>query len=251
MLLGAASVHAADLPVYEPAPPVAAPYFDWTGGYVGVFGGYGWGDARASSAYNSDSEDFYNIDDQSYSLDPDGFFAGLTAGYNMDFGGFVLGVEGELGYLGLDGSAIDPNNAPDQDTRTRFEADFYGALYARAGAAFDRVLIYGKGGVAFLNADARTVDDCIGIDIGCGTETLTMTGDDTMVGWMVGAGIEWALTESLSVKGEYAYFDFGDIRTSGEASETGFYTQKIDLDVHTVKVGLNYRFGGGAVSAAY
>jgi opacity protein-like surface antigen len=74
--------------------------------------------------------------------------------------------------------------------RARFKSDVYGAIYGRVGVANGNALFYGKGGVASLNAKASTIDPCAGAP-GCGSTTLTMTGDKVMVGWSAGAGIEW------------------------------------------------------------
>ena len=156
----------------------------------------------------------------------------------------VFGVEGEVGYLGLKGSAIEPNDLPaTTDTTTRFKSDLYGAIYGRLGIAPGNALIYGKGGVAFLDAEAPPSIPAPDMP-GCGTTTLTMTGDKVMVGWSAGGGIEWMFGSGWSAKAEYAYFDFGKVDVAGTSSVPGeFYRQTIDVTAHTTKVGLNYRFG--------
>lgn len=234
---------AADMPSYTPPPPMAvAPVWSWQGFYVGLFAGYGWGDVDATELFNAPTLTFYNGTGAPYSLDADGFFGGAQAGYNWQFDQFVLGIEGEIGYLGLDDSRIDPNALllPVPDTVTKFDSDFYGALTGRIGFATEQVLIYAKGGVAFLNAEASTVDGCnVG---GCGALLINATGDDTMVGWTLGAGLEYAFTPNWSIKGEYMYFDFGDFDVAGIASNGLAFSQNVDLTVHTAKVGINYKF---------
>ena len=237
---------AADLPARIPlkAAPVPAATPSWTGAYIGLFAGYGWGDAKATAPFDANTGFFYNFNGAPYGSDVDGFFGGGTLGYNWQSGALVFGVEGEVGYLGLKGSAIEPNDLPNTtDTRTRFKSDLYGAIYGRLGIAHGNALIYGKGGVAFLDAEASTIDPCANVP-GCGTTTLTMTGDKVMVGWSAGAGIEWMFGSGWSAKAEYAYFDFGKINVAGPSSVAGeFYRQTIDVTAHTTKVGLNYRFG--------
>jgi outer membrane immunogenic protein len=248
----ASSVHAADLPARMPvktAPAVIAAAPVWSGFYVGLFAGYGWGRAKATAPFDGNTGFFYNFLGNAYRFDADGFFGGATVGYNMQSGAIVYGVEAEAGYLGLKGSALEPNDLPaTTDTVTRFKSNIYGALYARLGFAAGNALFYGKGGVAVLNAEASTIDPCAGTP-GCGTTTLTMTGDKVMVGWSAGGGIEWMFGGGWSAKAEYAYFDFGKIDTAGPSSVPGeFYRQSVEVTAHTAKLGVNYRWGGPVVA---
>jgi outer membrane immunogenic protein len=251
-LLAATPSLAADLPARMPvkaAPAVISAAPAWSGFYVGLFAGYGWGRAKATAPYDANTGFFYNFLGASYAFDADGFFGGGTIGYSLQSGTIVYGLEGEVGYLGLKGSVIEPNDLPaSADTTTRFKSDVYGAIYGRLGVAAGTALFYGKGGVAFLNAKASTIDPCAGTP-GCGTTTLTMTGDKVMVGWSAGAGIEWMLGAGWSAKAEYAYFDFGKIDVAGASSEPGeLYRQSIDVTAHTAKLGVNYRFGAPVVA---
>jgi outer membrane immunogenic protein len=243
------TAQAADLmPVKAPAAAVAMTP-SWGGFYVGLFAGYGWGDARATAPFDATTGFFYNFLGAPYRVDVDGFFGGATVGYNLQSGALVYGIEGELGYLGLRGSALEPNDLPaTTDTVTRFKSDFYGALYGRLGFASGNALFYGKGGFAFLQAEASTIDPCAGVP-GCGTTTLNMTGSKTMAGWSAGAGIEWMFGAGWSAKAEYAYFDFGKIDVAGASSVAGeFYRQTVDVTAHTVKFGVNRRWGGPVVA---
>lgn len=264
LLLVTLPAQAADLrpaPAYK-APPsavtVAAP--TWAGSYAGLFAGYAWGRANATAAYDSDTTFFYNWTGAPYSFDAGGFFGGATLGHNWQRGGLVFGLEGEIGYLGLSGSGLDPNAEPGEpyipDTESRLSTDFYAALYARAGVALGQALVYVKGGGAILNARASTVDDCVNDPPGggppCGTATLDMQGNRLMTGWSVGAGAEWMLSPRSTLKAEYAWFDFGRIHTAGPSSADGeFYRQSIAVQAHTVKLGWNYRFGAAPVMARY
>lgn len=250
-LFVASHAQAADLPARMPvkAAPAAVVAPSWSGFHVGLFAGYGWGRVEATAPFDSNTGFFYNFLGASYAFDADGFFGGATLGYSVQSGAIVYGLEGEVGYLGLKGSALEPNDLPaTTDTVTRFKSDVYGAIYARLGVAAGNALLYGKGGVAFLNAEASTIDPCAGV-AGCGVTTLTMTGDKVMVGWSAGGGIEWMVGGGWSVKGEYAYFDFGKIDTAGPSSVPGeFYRQSIAVTAHTAKLGVNYRFGAPAVA---
>jgi outer membrane immunogenic protein len=71
-----------------------------------------------------------------------------------------------------------------------------------------------------------------------------MTGGGIRTGWSVGAGLEWALSPQWSAKAEYAYFDFGRVGLSGISSTGDRYFQNVGQAAHTVKAGVNFRFGG-------
>ncbi|MGH6771098.1 MAG: outer membrane protein [Xanthobacteraceae bacterium] len=247
-LLTVSASLAADLPVRMPvkAPPPAGIAPSWAGPYVGIFAGYGWDRADATAPFDANTGFFYNFTGAPYRADVDGFFGGGTLGINWQSGSLVFGFEGELGYLGLKGSAIDPNGIlfGTPDTVTRFKSDLYGAAYGRLGVAAGNALFYGKGGVAFLKSEASTIDPCVAPPASCGTGTLTMTGSKTLVGWSGGGGVEWMFGPQWSLKTEYAYFDFGKINTGGPSNAAGeFYRQSIDVTVHTAKAGINYRWG--------
>lgn len=240
---------AADQPDQKPAGAAAAaasPTSAWSGPYVGLFAGYGWGRAHSTAPYDSNSGYYYNWTGNAYSADTDGFFGGGTLGANWQSGPLVFGIEGEIGYLQLKGSAADPNfepgTAPLSDTVTRLDSDVYAAVLGRFGIAAGNVLLYGKGGAAFLSAEASTIDPCANA-AGCGTTTLTMTGSKTLMGWAAGGGIEWLFRPQWSAKAEYSHYNFGSMDTAGPSSVAGeHYRQSIDVTAHTVKVGLNFRF---------
>jgi outer membrane immunogenic protein len=244
----AGSASAADLgpgPVYGASPVGPAPAFSWTGPYAGLFGGYGWGTAKATEPINAATGFPYNVGSTPYSVDTDGFFGGGTLGYNWQPGSLVFGVEGEIGYLGLKGSRIDPNGIAigTPDTTTRVKSDFYGAVTGRLGVPLSNILVYAEGGGALLDAKATTIDPCIAPPVGCGIGTLSMSGDKTMFGWTAGGGVEWAYAANWTAKVEYAYFDFGTLDTTGTSTFAKRETQSIDVTAHSVRVGLNYRFG--------
>ncbi|RAI43310.1 outer membrane protein [Rhodoplanes roseus] len=219
---GAAS--AADLPARMPvkAPPVIAPVFSWTGCYIGGFVGGAWGQKDATVTVLGVSD--------SYSLDSS-FIGGGTLGCNWQPVGspFVLGLEGEVGYLDVNGSAINATTTLSGSTKV---GDWYGMITGRLGYSWDRALLYVKGGVAFVD-----VESTIGI-LGAVSSTK-----DTVATWTVGGGIEWAFDQNWSLKAEYMYIGLDETQTNllgGFAFDT-----KVE-GIHTAKVGLNYRFGGGA-----
>ena len=237
LLFAAAEARAADM---QPAASAAS----WAGPYAGLYAGYGWGTADSTAPFDPGPGFFYNFGGDRYSFSADGFFGGAAAGYNWQRGTLVTGIEGELGYLGLSGSRVDPNGiaAGFPDTTTSVKSELFGALTARLGVATGNVLVYVKGGVALLKAKARSEDPCIAPPAGCGTETLVMTGSNTMTGWTLGAGVEWHIAPRWSMKAEFAWFDFGNVGTSGVSSGGDPYSQTVDITARSARIGLNYRF---------
>ena len=141
---------AADLPPPPPAPrapatyvPIAVPVYNWSGIYIGVNGGYGFGTSNWSSSLAFGSTGNFNTN---------GWLAGGTVGANYEFwGGAVLGVEGDWDWTNLKGtSGAAPCRAtPGHGTGCQTSSNWLGTVRGRAGWAFDRVLLYGTGGVAF------------------------------------------------------------------------------------------------------
>ncbi len=240
-----ASANAADM--YR-APEGAGGYKDgpayvgvnWSGFYVGAHVGGAWGgtDTVDVSGYNTTGEKFQ--------LNGSGVFGGGQLGYNFQRGNILFGIEGDIGGMDLSGSKIQPTS-PGGDTKASLGSGVYGDVTGRIGVLVQpRALVYAKGGVAFFDADEKVVDSCVTPP--CGGATLNASNHDTLVGWTIGAGAEYALTPSWSLKAEYQYFDFGQENVTGLAggTESGTKTYDFkDLTVNTVKVGVNYHVGSG------
>lgn len=192
------SVFAADAIYEAPAePPVAvesAPQFSWAGGYAGILTGYGWGDGSIE-----------NFGDENF----DGARFGGFVGYNWDLGNqLVVGLEGDLNYDWNEETI----GGADVDTGLNWSAR------ARVGYAMDRALLFAAGGYTGTNvsADGGGVND-----------------DDTLHGWTIGAGVDYALTDRMFTRIEYRYNDFGNGDLGGN---------DVDFDQHVVNVGLAVKF---------
>jgi outer membrane immunogenic protein len=188
-LSGAAT--AADL-TYEPAPAPVEPIvteaaFDWTGFYVGVHGGALFGD------FTGDLD----------GLSGTGGLVGAQAGYNYQIDHWVIGVETDIAYSSLSDVA---------------DLDWLGKTTVRGGYAWDKFLVYAKGGVAY--GDIKFADE-----------------SQWNVGWTAGAGVEYAFTNNLTAKLEYNYVDLGeddigDLTPAVSGGATG----------SSVTAGLNFKF---------
>jgi outer membrane immunogenic protein len=266
----AAPASAADLG----RPPVVPPPFTWTGCYVGgyVGGASAADDAVFTDLGNANFRAFSggvtagrveNSHSWGVSLDSS-VIAGGTLGCNWQLVGspFVFGIEGEGGYLKLEGSAFDPlinptltvaafRGTPDSLGSARI-GDWYAMVTGRLGYAFDRVLVYAKGGAAFIPVRAAVVDTCAAVPAGCGNWLISTFVDNTITTWTIGGGIEWAFADNWSIKGEYMFIGLDETVTScglatlanGNVVSGGSFCFGHDFSgIHTAKVGLNYRFG--------
>jgi len=236
-----ATASAADLPsrYAAPAPVIAAaPVFTWTGFYIGAQAGYAWGENETSLFFDGAAVDIGGLGD----FDNDGFIGGVHAGYNVQFGSFVVGVEADLEAAGIDGDLTVTDAAfPGYAAGVSSDINFQGSLRARAGVAFDRALIYVTGGLAFANIEhtysaTLPAGNVFGVPAGTYSESF----DDTEWGWTLGAGVEYAITNNLTARAEYRYTKFDGIEASTDLIPGGSAEQ--DLDFHTVRVGVSYKF---------
>lgn len=214
----ATSALAADIPRRGPAP---APYtppiytFTWTGFYIGGQVGYGWGDNRISET---------GVAGASVKNSLDGFLGGVHVGANWQINQFVLGLEGDIEYSGLNGRR--GVGAP-FTVATAFDTEFnwQGSIRGRAGFAFDRALLYVTGGFAFADFDRKYF-----------VPALT-TISETKSGYTIGGGIEYAFTNNWTARGEYRYSDFGKV-----SDTVGGVAYRNNVDQHTVRLGVSYKW---------
>ena len=217
LLLGTAGLaHAADAVVEEVV--IVDSTYNWSGVYLGAQLGYAVG---GSADYVYDADFAYN-----YSNDPDGIFGGLYAGYSYQLSnGIVLGVEGDIAWGDINGSGVAPGDASWSNS-TSF--DWTGSARVRLGYAVDRFLPYVTGGVAFGHLDFEETD-------GASFDS----GDASLVGWTLGAGAEYAVTDNWIVRGEYRYTKFSD---EDFLSQPGDFEFNVDSDIHDLRIGAAYKF---------
>ena len=248
LLSFAGSASAADVAI-EPAA------YDWTGFYLGANGGYGW-DADGSNELSTDNNTPVNLGDSiEFSrgsigdLDSEGWFGGLQTGYNLQSGMIVFGAEADIQLSDINDSISGDFSNPDGTVplsgATSLDLDWFGTVRGRLGVAFDRLLIYGTGGVAFGGID--TSMDALEPPAELFETHLNSSG--TEVGYVIGAGAEFAFNDSWTMKLEYQYIDFGtvsdnapvfDIGTTDPTGETA--SSDIDAAFHTVRLGINFSF---------
>ena len=204
---GVSSAMAAD---YDP--PSA---YDWTGVYLGIQGGYGFGKSDIDDGVSFDTK--FNVD---------GAFVGGLLGAQWQLDSFVLGAETEWNWSDIGG---DDDLAPGNSVST--DVKWFGSVDAKLGVPVDRVLIYAIGGLAFGRLE--TGQDANAVVGQSFTDALTD------IGWTVGAGIDYAATDDIIVGLRYKYFDFGSRDYDPPAP---FTDRDQDVHFHTISGNLTYKF---------
>ncbi len=189
------SAHAADMNYGARAPytvnqPLNA--YSWAGPYLGANLGYAWGTVDNNPAK------------------PSGFSGGVQAGYNWQTGPWVFGAEGDIQATG----------ASDTFAPWKFSNPWFGTVRGRVGYAFNNVMFFGTGGLAF--GELRG-------------ETFGLSETHTKAGWTVGAGTEFGLTQNWSAKIEYLYVDLANSNFTITGASNGY---RFGL----LRAGVNYRF---------
>ena len=212
------AAHAADLIIDTPISDVAVAGYDWSGFYAGIFAGYGGGRGiNTVSGTGAVS-----------TVDVRGGLLGATVGANAQFDTFVLGLEGDVSWNGQSGSAV-CGGAPGFQCDGRL--DWASSAKVRGGVALDRLLVFGTLSVAAGGINATISPTPIG---------TTGNYAGTIWGWTVGGGVEYAVTEAISVKAEYAYTDFRN--TTAPFGSVASTPSDIDLNTHVAKIGVNFHF---------
>jgi outer membrane immunogenic protein len=118
-----------------------------------------------------------------------------------------------------------------------------GSVTGRVGYTWGPALLYAKGGYAWRDSNN------IGVSV-AGVPAAFATDGNHKDGYTVGTGLEYMFAPNWSAKAEYQYYNFGNTTvTAGPPDVVG---ARFRNDEHSVKVGLNYRFGwGGPVVAKY
>jgi outer membrane immunogenic protein len=156
------------------------------------------------------------------------FLGGGSLGANYQWNTLVLGVEGNFDWTRIKGSGID-SLGDAIGTETQWTSTVAG----RVGAAFNRLLIYGKGGAAFAR-DRSTFTDLAG---NSAASAFTRTG------WIAGVGLEYGITQSWSAKIEYDYLSFGSRPLNFTTATPTAYASSATLNAQEIKAGINFRFG--------
>jgi outer membrane immunogenic protein len=253
--LVATSALAADLPSRRaPVPYAVVPSFTWTGFYAGLNVGAaidnsGVSDIRYGSRFFPGS--FRDTTTSAYrsTRDEVGFTGGAQAGYNHQFGAFVAGLEADINYADVNSSRSGASTfaGGSEAISTRTSTDYFGTVRGRLGfLPTERLMVYGTGGFAYGNVDNRTAATFTGPGAG----VYAGTSSETQTGYALGGGVEYALTNNLTLKGEYLYVDLGRSSTtatyigSGATAVTDTFSTRNNTEFSVARAGLNWKFNG-------
>lgn len=270
----ATGAFAADLPSHAaPAHFVPPPAFTFAGVYVGATLGFAGG-----------FHDFTQYQDPFAGLGLDGFGAfggslvptgqqqtsgvagGPEIGVNFQSGSFVYGLEADINFLGNSKNGSHGYACPasfcGETTFTISDAftnrvNYLGTARGRLGLAVDRTLIYFTAGLAYgktSNARGFVATESFPIENGSFVESLgsSFNGSATKIGWVVGAGVEYALTPNWTIKGEALYANLGDNTVNAQGSFActscgAFFpvdasTARFSNALVLIRAGVNYKF---------
>jgi outer membrane immunogenic protein len=232
-LLGAAnSAQAADMAVKAMPPPVPVPIFTWTGFYLGGNLGAAWAQRSITDVFGNT---FTRTSDAR-------FIGGGQLGYNWQFTNFVLGFEGDIDGIASENNrsaALAIGGAGPFVVSTN-SSNWVATLAARFGWAVDRVLFYGKAGGGWVgnNSGFTVTNVTTGASFASG-------GNNTAGGWLLGGGVEWAVSNNWSIKGEYDYIGLSNrnfavpVVVGGGVVDTFTNSSR---SFQMVKFGFNYSF---------
>jgi outer membrane immunogenic protein len=215
VLATAPRANAADLslaPLYKAPPPEMVQAYNWTGFYLGLNGGGGWGDSHWEGVGRADLS---------------GGQVGGTAGYNWQLGRTVLGLEGDIDWSHMQGSTACPTVGVGGSCSTT--ETWLSTVRGRVGYTFGGVLPYVTGGLAVGNIEAAAPG--------------LPGGSNTNAGWTVGGGVEFALPGNWSAKAEYLHVDLGDVNCGTNCGGTP--NENVSMHEDVIRAGVNYRFGWG------
>jgi outer membrane immunogenic protein len=261
---------AADLAARYVKAPVAAAgaAWDWSGFYLG-------GDLGGVAQSTADGRsDFFQpgagisgspSNPQSQAPSSSAVIGGFHAGYNWQMSHLVLGVEGDwqwtkTNYSFCRQTDVDSLACSDNDrgfVTIDSETRGIGTVRGRLGYALDRVLIYGTGGVAFVDQHGKMTADCqVGGCASSGSRSLTSANFSTIkTGWVAGVGAEWMLSPNWIVRSEYLHVDAGTVSDTLNLARTNCFNgpcgaswlRSYRYDIG--RIGLSYKFGGSAPAA--
>jgi outer membrane immunogenic protein len=225
--LGQSAAHAQ----YAAPPPFVSM---WNGSYVGLNAGVAGGtDAISETGFSTSPLGFaITTSGTGTMVSRLGGTAGGVAGYNWQIDGAVLGIEGDVSYVGLKGSQ-DLGNAA-MTEHDSFQTSWLSTLRARAGYTWGGWMVYLSGGLAVGDYRYDGLVSLFGM--------TRPSGDVARVGWTAGIGTEWMFAPGWTTKLEYLHSDLGSATfaanvPSTQVSVTGHLTENV------LRFGFNYKLG--------
>lgn len=242
-MIGAVNVvAAADLParVVPVKAPVVAAAYNWTGFYIGIHGGGAWLDHKQSTSINNGTCNTQGFNTTANcSLTASGGIVGGFAGYNLQSGRVVYGIEVDGSWTGLKKSVTTPDasglSGVGLATYTG-RVDWLATVRGRLGITMSPTLLYVTGGAAFGGVKSSWTDN----DAPPNNTSLAV--DKVKVGWVAGGGIEHAFARNWLVRVEGLYHDLGKVSAGPVTGLGAGYSTTFHHKVATVRGGVALRW---------
>jgi outer membrane immunogenic protein len=256
MLIAAAAVallatpaFAADMAVKAPLAPAQPVAATWTGVYGGLNGGYAFGTDKTDDimVYINGLGWIPPTSALPGTYDTHGGLAGGQIGANYQAGSVVFGLEADIDWSNIKGSYVDdPSAPPSGQSVISGTVEWFGTIRGRIGFAQDRLLIFATGGLAYGGVKG-------GVSNYSGSGSPYLTDRHTLVGWTVGGGLEYAISNNWFIKGEYLFVDLGEkeFLLSDPTNFCGCTNASVgyavamsnnSVEFNVVRLGINYKF---------
>ncbi len=238
MSIGTAA-HAADLTEqYLPTAVISAPVNSWAGFYFGGNLGYGWNGNNSTLTSFLDSDGSEILSSKGFASK--GAFGGAQAGYNWQRGRIVYGLEADLQASDIQDKFI-AVPVTFVDRQAQQSVDWFGTIRGRLGYSFGSTLVFLTGGFAYGSVDSNVTTSLF---VAAPVGRLARNAVET--GYVLGGGVEYRLTPSWSIKGEYQYLDFGSQPLTGTLFDVAtIHTNEVNNNFNTVRFGINYHLNSG------
>jgi outer membrane immunogenic protein len=252
-------------PVHSEPAPVVVP-FSWTGFYAGLNAGVNVSQRTVRpSLYVTDPTSYYTpaimaeYNPGSFGAHRNGFIGGGQIGFNYQINTWVLGGEADfmgstlrargsaIRTLGIDPITTEPSSIA---ISNRLQQNWLGTVRARIGYAFDRSWLYVTGGLAYGSVKSST-EMVLTDNLASGRAVFNWAGhnDQTKLGYAVGGGVEYALSDQWIIRGEYLYYNLGKI-TSPMAGTTAVFDGVTDANTEAFAGVTRGAIAGSIVRAA-
>ncbi|MFC4299431.1 outer membrane protein [Castellaniella hirudinis] len=235
------------LPLAFAGAPAAAQSFE-SGPYLGLSLGGGQIKDTVGSHPDwryEDPDEWDSPDPLNHSFKQSGMIGGLYGGYGWRMGQWLLGIEGDLSGSAIKHTKSEHEPATGGDLHFKYRMPWLVTLRPRVGfLVSDSAMVYGTAGLAIgkvkMSLNGYEVDPDDG-----SVFAPDYSRSDTLKGWVVGAGFEYAMSRNWHLRGEYLHvrfksqdFDFTYVDEGETNYHTGSYRPKMDL----FRVGLSYQF---------
>jgi outer membrane immunogenic protein len=240
-LAPASAAFAADLPAAAPIPPpaYAPPPYNWTGFYIGGNLGAGWSGISNANFSDTLGSSFTGPTNTQ-------FVGGAQGGVNYQFwGGVVIGAEAMFDWFTVSHNnpvtATDPTNTVAANIGP-IDARWLTTVTGKLGYAWDRVLLYGKAGGAWVATTSPSISIA-----GGGPASFSGVNNTTTSTWTVGFGLEWAFSGNWSARAEYDYIALPNQSLTVAPGTPTFGGDVISFNNRNLSIftaAINYKFGG-------